>query len=123
MSLNKTINQITIEEKCYNPCYSSYWKKECEIQYANKRIRNQWSVKFSSRVLINPNIPIRNIGRKDAKIYTSDDLSPLLGSQNVSFRDSQNHGFQNNGECSTVPFPRKSTVGNFVISSLSLPLA
>ena len=35
-----------------------FWKKECKVQIAARRLRRQWSVKFASRVLTNRNIPI-----------------------------------------------------------------
>ena len=35
-----------------------FWKKECKVQVAARRLRRQWSVKFASRVLTHRNVPI-----------------------------------------------------------------
>ena len=35
-----------------------FWKKECKVQFSNRRLYRQWHVKFSNRVFIRKNIPI-----------------------------------------------------------------
>lgn len=111
--LRRTIEKITIEQHPFSPCSSCFWKNEYAVQLANKRLRRQWSVKFSSRVLIHRNIPIiKNIPHRaeHARIHTSDNPENML-----AIRDGENNGIGNNGGCSTVPFPRKSSIGISII--------
>ena len=52
-----------------------FWKKECQVQFANRRLYRQWHVKFSNRVFIRKNIPIidfRSYRRPHRFIQSSD---------------------------------------------------
>jgi hypothetical protein len=40
------------EDVMVNPDSGSFWRRECKVQLANKRLRRQWCVKFSNRVLL-----------------------------------------------------------------------
>ena len=37
---------------------SCFWKRECKVQMATKRLRRQWNLKFAGRVLTHNNVPI-----------------------------------------------------------------
>lgn len=37
---------------------SCFWKRECKVQMATRRLRRQWSLKFAGRVLTHNNVPI-----------------------------------------------------------------
>ena len=67
----KTSKTSEKSEKLFSKC--CFWKRECKIQYANRRIRRQWCIKFSSRVLTHKNVPIiksRTYRTEYSKIHT-----------------------------------------------------
>ena len=75
-SYSKTSKTSEKTEKSFTKC--CFWKKECKIQYANRRIRRQWCIKFSSRVLTHKNVPIiksRTYRTEYSKIHTEENIS------------------------------------------------
>lgn len=51
----KKVTSKIIPRSSDNFCF---WKRECKVQIANRRLRRQWSIKFANRVLTHNNVPI-----------------------------------------------------------------
>jgi hypothetical protein len=84
-----------------------FWKKECKVQVAARRLRRQWSVKFASRVLTHRNVPI---------VWDSEPLFDIIPPPQMAMVIPNYLGKQNKAEmCSEVSAP-----AFFEVSSLGM---
>ena len=151
-----THQHTTTKEHCSHCSHSShfaiqehstcFWKKECSAQLANKRMRRQWNVKFSNRVLVHQSVPIKKIrrynlekihlnitGAEHARIHTTDScpilpiidpadsftINPMINQNgNSSYRESVSHR-----ESAVVPFPRKPSIGEEASPNFFFPIS